>query len=513
MKTIKKDVLVIGSGLSGLYTALHIDSCYDIAVVSKETVEKSNSFLAQGGIASCMNAEDSYLEHLKDTFKAGANVNDFDAVSLLVKEAPSEIHKLIELGVEFDKDENGMILTTLEGGHSHRRILHANGDATGKIIMETVVLQAIHKKNIRIFEESMAIHIVMKADGQVAGVIILQNNQKIFIQTSILVIATGGIGALYQDTTNHSFSTGDGIALAAQAGCELVNMCFIQFHPTAYYSSSSQQRFLISEALRGEGGILRNHLREAFMVNYDGRGDLAPRDIVARSIEKEIRMSNQKHVWLDMTHKDKAFLMKRFPSIYQYLSKQNIYMEKDFIPVAPVAHYFVGGIMADLNGATNVQGIYACGEVSSTGVHGANRLASNSLLECIVFGKRVALHINETLKQEANSMKDQDISIEKSMEKSVDYKRCQNMDVAMKEVIQRIMSEHVGIVRTQKGLEEAYRDMQEVFESLTETSVGCQVYYELLNMCQVSMAIIEDAMRQESIGCHYKEKTYMEVLS
>ena len=511
MKTIKKDVVVIGSGLSGLYTALHIDASYDIAIVSKDRAEISNSFLAQGGIASCMNIDDSYTKHLQDTFRAGANVNDFDAVSLLVKEAPNEIHKLIELGVEFDKDEKGMILTTLEGGHSHRRVLHANGDATGKIIMEKVVFQTKHKENIGFIEHAMAIQIVMNKEGQVEGLIILQNEKKIMIETQIIVIATGGIGALYQDTTNQSFSTGDGMALAASAGCKLINTCFIQFHPTAYYTSKNQQRFLISEAVRGEGGVLRNAQYNAFMSQYDKRADLAPRDIVSRSIEKEMRMSNNKHVWLDITHRDKIFLMQRFPSIYRFLSEQGIYMEKDYVPVVPVAHYFVGGIRANLHGQTNVKGIYACGEVASTGVHGANRLASNSLLECIVFGKRTALHINQTLPKKIKKVKTP-IQKKRELTREAKYNPYeQDKYLLLKSEIQKIMSNYVGIVRTQEGLIEAYQQMEQVQRHINNIYVESQQYYEVLNMCQVSRRIIADAMLQKSIGCHYKEKICLEV--
>ncbi len=509
MERLKKDVVILGAGLSGLYTALHIDENKSVAVISKRTMEKSNSFLAQGGIAASICPTDSYQSHLQDTCVAGAHVNDIKATTLLVKNAPDAIRQLIQLGVAFDTDEQGKLLATLEGGHSHRRVLHARGDATGRSVMEAVTAQAMAKKNITIFEEAMATRILTQTDGSFCGIIVRYNHRDICIQAPILVIATGGIGALYEDTTNQPCLTGDGIALALNAGCQLEHMHYIQFHPTAFYSRKCQQRFLISEAVRGESGILRNGKGEAFMSKYDIRKDLAPRDIVARSIDQEMQSAKTKHVWLDITHKDKAFLMRRFPSIYTFLADQGIFMEKDYIPVAPVAHYFVGGIKTDIHGQTNIKGIYACGEVASTGVHGANRLASNSLLECIVFAHQIANHMNthiEATSVEKNIKYPSGQNKKKRYDGVINHKR-------IKENIQRLMSTYVGIIRTQSGLDKAYKKMYHLWCVLDNLNPVCQDDYEVRNMCQVGLAIIEDAIKQKSIGCHYKQDVDAEVFA
>jgi len=528
MKILQKDILIIGSGLSGIYTSLHVDENLSIAIVTKDRLVTSNSALAQGGIASCFNEEDSFKAHISDTLVAGSNMNKLDAVSLLVKEAPAEIYQLIEMGVEFDKDEEGMILTTLEGGHSHRRVLHANGDATGQVIMDTVISQVLCKKNIEILEKTMAIEIIKDDTEKVIGVMLMNEEEYIYVETEQVVIATGGVGALFKHTTNQDFSTGDGIALAHYIGCEIVDMCFIQFHPTAYYGESTDKRFLITEALRGEGAVLRNKHGQPFMHNYDHRGDLAPRDSVSKSIFEEMTREQSDHVWLDITHKDKETLEKRFPTIYKFLDERGIHMESDYIPVAPVAHYFVGGILADLNGETTVPGVYACGEVSSTGVHGANRLASNSLLECVVFGHRVANHINKKMikKQDKNFLQQQPELLHRSnktqipqaaLAKLAYYERKQEglchydkqiecLKNEYKRDIQRVMSTYVGIVRHDEGLALAFKLIDVLQKKLCEDEFVCTMKYEINNMCIVAKEIIQDAISKPSIGCHFKRE-------
>lgn len=517
MRTIQKDVLIIGSGLSGIYTSLHLDETLSVAIVTKDRLVSSNSALAQGGIASCFNKDDSFSDHISDTLVAGSNRNHLDAVSLLVKEAPAEIYQLIEMGVEFDKDEDGMILTTLEGGHSHRRVLHANGDATGQVIMDTVINQVLCKSNVEILEKTMAIEILKEQDGTIAGVILINEEEFIFVQTSKVVIATGGVGALFRHTTNQEFSTGDGIGLAHYIGCKLVDMCFIQFHPTAFYGEASEKRFLITEALRGEGGRLRNQRGEAFMQHYDERLDLAPRDVVARSIVSEMEKEGSEHVWLDITQHDRTFLEHRFPTIYKFLSEHDIKMEEQYIPVAPVAHYFVGGILADLNGETTVPGVYACGEVSSTGVHGANRLASNSLLECVVFGRRVANHINRQHHAKPSGkgfVSDSALSLEVSSKLTYyeekqslvchEDERAACLKQEYKKQIQKIMSTNVGIIRTDELLRKGLFEIEALQKRLSKDPFVCTMYYEIQNMCIVSKEIIHDALSKSSIGCHYK---------
>lgn len=521
MRTIQKDVLIIGSGLSGIYTSLHLEETLSIAIVTKDRLVCSNSALAQGGIASCFNKDDSFSNHITDTLVAGSNRNQLDAVSLLVKEAPSEIHQLIEMGVEFDKDENGMILTTLEGGHSHRRILHANGDATGQVIMDTVIDQVLCKRNVEILEKTMAIEILQDDQGTIAGVILINEEEFIFVQTSKVVIATGGVGALYKQTTNQEFSTGDGIGLAHYIGCKLVDMCFIQFHPTAFYGEATDKRFLITEALRGEGAKLLNQKGETFMHQYDDRMELAPRDIVARGIYMEMEKENSEHVWLDITQHDKLFLEKRFPTIYKFLSDHGINMEAQFIPVAPVAHYFVGGIMADLNGETTVPGVYACGEVSSTGVHGANRLASNSLLECVVFGRRVANHINRELAVNTKNGFTGFSTINDTLRSKISYyeqkqslvcnadERAECQKQSYKKEIQTIMSKYVGIIRSDDSLKKGLLEIDRIQKRLSNDPFVCTMYYEIQNMCIVAKAIIDDALKKASIGCHYKMESVL----
>jgi len=519
---IEKDVIILGAGLSGLYTSLHLDKRLKVAIVSKSAIDQSNSTLAQGGIASCINENDSFKSHAVDTATAGSGINNMDAVNILVENAPQEIQRLIELGVEFDKDINGKILTTLEGGHSSRRILHVNGDATGKAIMDQVVCQTIGRPNIDRIENAMATMLRGNVEDGFTVELIKTDvrsgsrGKKILLHGKTVVIATGGIGGLFANTTNQEVSTGDGLVLAKSIGCRLRDLCFIQFHPTAYYEEGESKRFLVSEAVRGEGGVLRNKELVPFMKDYDSRKDLAPRDIVARSIYLEMEKGKTDHVWLDITGKDPDFLSSRFPTIYNFLEERHLHMESDYIPVAPVAHYFVGGIETDTYGRTTVEGIYACGEVSSTGVHGANRLASNSLLECTVFGKRAALHINQSLICRTENKASDKARCQKSMDNrtvgtiSHDLqKECVNS----KQVIQKIMSMYVGIIRRDDGLDKALEKIEEVRRKLeTSSSVHEEdkwlhpSFVEAMNMCKAAELIIMDARSKESIGCHYKTK-------
>lgn len=519
MKTIKKDVLIIGAGLAGLYTALNITKDLEIGVLSKDELHINNSSLAQGGIAAKINEEDTFEQHVADTLNAGGNANRIDAVELLVKNAPEEIHQLIDYGVEFDTDENGMILTTLEGGHSRKRVLHVNGDATGKAIMDIVSTEALQRKNIQIMVKSMAIEILMNGQ-KVDGVYAISNGELVYIETSTVVIATGGIGAMYLNTTNQMFSTGDGIALANSIHCKISNPCFVQFHPTAFYSEQQDTRFLITEALRGEGAMLLDGNKKRFMDAFDERGELAPRDIVSRGIYKTMRKQELDHVWLDITMHEKAFLEKRFPTIFAYLEKRGIDMSKDYIPVAPVSHYFVGGIRTDLYGQTTVHNIYACGEVSSTGVHGANRLASNSLLECVVFGRRCATHINK--KYETSELSSFEAELQEAVkvwEKEIKHKKArweakfeelQEVTETIeyteeKKKIRKLMTNYAGIVRRNDEVTVALGELEDILIELEKKKCFSIAYFEVINMCNVAILIMKDARDQESIGCHYKE--------
>ncbi|MBN2222337.1 MAG: L-aspartate oxidase [Vallitaleaceae bacterium] len=520
MKTIKKDVIIVGTGLAGLYAALHIDSSLEIGILSKDSFEKCNSNLAQGGVATCMSKEDSFIDHIKDTMTAGSHHNSKEAVTLLVTQAPSEIRNLIQFGVEFDKDENGNLLLTLEGGHSKRRILHANGDGTGQVIMDTLRKQVVVKKNIEILERTMALKI-LKMEDQAVGMIVLSKGELLYMETQSIIIATGGIGALYEKTTNYSMSIGDGLVLAKEAGCDLVDPCFVQFHPTGFFDEEKDSTYLVSEAVRGEGGILLNGEKKPFMHLLDERADLAPRDIVARGIFEQMKKDNAEHVWLDIRYRGKEFLSKRFPNIYHHLQEKGIQMEEDLIPVVPVAHYYVGGIKTDIEARTNQRGIYACGEVSATGVHGANRLASNSLLECLVFGKRAAVDINAKSKNYDNKNL-LALSNNKMLQKIVgefelkhpshfiEQKQKENLHTMQKQ-IRRIMTNYAGIVRENTKLQDGLKKIQDLQLELEDDRLADRDYFDTLIMSKVAEIVIQDAISQESIGCHYKIKNQCEV--
>lgn len=510
MKIRETDVLVIGSGLAGLYTSLHLDPRLKVTIISKDIVSTSNSSLAQGGIAGCMRTEDSTDAHAEDTFKAGSFTNDQDAVHMLVENAPSEILKLIELGVEFDKDEDGIILTTLEGGHSQKRILHAKGDATGKVIMDTVIDQIKRCSNVELHELSMVIKL-LKVNNAVYGALLIDKGETILLKSKKTVIASGGIGALYTSTTNQSVATGDGIALAYEVGAVLSNLCLIQFHPTALYLPHSDTRFLISEAVRGEGAYLLDSQHQRFMPSLHPLAELAPRDVVAQCIHQRMLADNTDHLYLDCRHLGDAFLQQRFPTIYGALLEAGITMGKDLIPITPVSHYFIGGIQADLNGQTTITNLYACGEVSHTGVHGANRLASNSLLECVVFGKRVAIDINRCISPSSESEFQWPLNQEQLHELEV-YENKENHDNdqqmslhLIQKNIRSLMTRYVGIVRDDEQLSYALKLIDTYKTTIRSFRCLCPLYYETKNMLTVSRLIIEDALKMDSVGCHYKQ--------
>lgn len=447
------DVLIIGGGLASLYTALNIKSDLKITIITKGDLYRCNSSLAQGGIAACIDKEDSYKSHIKDTFIAGNKFNNLQALNMMVKTSKERIDKLIEFGVFFDKYKNGKLKTTMEGGHSNRRILHAGGDITGKVIMDTLISNVKKRSNITVLDNTMAIDLIKNKNICIGAKVL---NKKVFnITSKHTVIATGGIGGLFKNTTNTSISTGDGIALAYRAGCNLKNMEFIQFHPTAFYSKEKGKKFLISEAVRGEGAYLKNKFNERFMLKYHKRGELAPRDIVARGIYKELIDNDEECVYLDATHLENSFIKKRFPNIYKKCLENGFDMCNDYIPVIAVEHYFIGGIETDFNGLTNIKNLYACGECANTGVHGANRLASNSLLECITFGYNIAENINN------NPYKDKYILDETYNLDNWDFTH-------YKKKIQCIMDKDVGIVRNKKDLLKAEVKIEDILNDFNK---------------------------------------------
>ena len=382
------DVIIAGTGAGGLYSAINLPQNLKILLITKRELILCNSALAQGGIAAVYKPEDDSTRlHTNDTLIAGGFKNNPDSLKILVTEAEKEIEKIISLGVDFDKDENGKLHRTLEGGHSRRRIFH-HKDSTGFEI--TTKLQEAVKKmpNVDILENALLCKVKKTSTGFSADISVSEEHQT--FNSRYFIMATGGIGRVYDFTTNSAIATGDGIALAHEMGAHIKNLSLIQFHPTAFNNKHTRECFLISEAVRGEGAYLRNKDKERFMQNYDERLELAPRDVVSHAIVTEGRRLDSDEFYLDITHKDPEFLKNRFPMIYKYLLSQGIDMTKDMIPIYPCQHYLMGGINVNIKSMTSVDGLYAVGECSHTGVHGNNRLASNSLLEALVFGRQAA---------------------------------------------------------------------------------------------------------------------------
>lgn len=387
------DIIIVGSGISGLYTALNLDSRLKVLLLSKRSLTLSNSALAQGGVAAVFDREHDSLEaHYQDTVVAGGGENNPETLGILISEGANDVRKLIEYGVDFDKGEDGKPHLTLEGGHSHHRILHYQ-DSTGREIVEKLIYAVLQLPNITVLENAMMAD-VKKTDLGFAADVLYEDEHYTF-KSQFLVFATGGIGRVYEYTTNSAIATGDGIELASRLGADIQNMRLVQFHPTAFASQKSRECFLISEAVRGEGAYLLNCFGERFMQRYDARQELAPRDVVSRSIIEESRRTGSRQFYLDITHKDSDFLKSRFPMIYKNLLVQGFDLTKDRIPIFPCQHYLMGGIGVNINARTSVKGLYAVGECSHTGVHGLNRLASNSLLEALVFSRRAAYDINK----------------------------------------------------------------------------------------------------------------------
>lgn len=491
------DVAIIGSGIAGLYAAYNLDSDTSCIIFTKDKTETSSSSLAQGGIAAVMESDDKFEYHLEDTIKAGAGLCDYDAVQTVVKEGPEDINLLIDLGIKFDMDSTGNLKTTMEGGHGRRRVLHAGGDATGKEIIRILKLLVSGQKNISLREGQFAVDIVTQ-NNKVCG-LVAYDGQWHYYKTNHVVVAAGGIGQIYRYTTNPPVATGDGIAIAKRAGANIIDMEFVQFHPTAFYSpeSRNKQCFLISEAVRGEGGLLYNDKDERFMVDRHERCELAPRDIVAREIYREIENQASPYVKLDITHKGNEFLKNRFPTIYNNCLKYGIDISKSFIPVGPAQHYIMGGIKTDLEAKTNVIGLYACGEAACTRVHGANRLASNSTLECLVFGRKAA----ESIKASPECVKTElfDLKQTGTIKKVIDI---DDMEIRLK----GIMIKYGGILRSDKYLKLGLNKLHEITQLLENAQLDSLESMELYNMCTVSEEIFRGAIaREKSVGAHYRE--------
>lgn len=494
--TIQFDVVVIGAGVAGLYSAINLSPNLKCAIINKGGLDESNSIYAQGGIASVTLNSDSYESHYNDTLVAGAGLCDNDAVSILINEGPSDVARLIDLNVPFDKDENNCLCTSKEGAHSHNRILHCGGDATGYHVVKSLIKYTKSRENITILNNCILVDLLTK-DNKVSGLLIQDKKGEITaIKCSNIIMASGGIGRLYRNSTNSNIATGDGIAASLRAGANLKNMEFVQFHPTALIHPDSNMRFfLISEALRGEGAVLRNRKGQRFMIGEHPLADLAPRDIVSRSIVKEMKKYDLPNVYLDITAKPRSYISKRFPKIYTTCMERGIDIAVNWIPVLPVQHYFMGGIETDINARTSIKGLYASGECACSGVHGANRLASNSLLECLVFGRRAA-----------NSINDNFINNQFELPQIGELPECKYDYQTMKSEIRNLMTKNGGIIRTTKSLTNAFEVIAEYYDVLSKSSIMDYRGIEALNMATVAIEILQSALnRKDSVGAHYRE--------
>ena len=488
---LETDFIVIGSGVAGLRASIELaKSGAKVTVLTKDKASESNTEYAQGGVAVVLSDDDNAELHEEDTLIAGAGRCDVEAVETLVAGGTKYIKQLIEWGIEFDR-EGGKLAFTKEAAHSRRRILHAHGDSTGKEIVRALIARARQEKTIVLMPFANTESLLI-ADGRCVGVRfldpILRAPREIFARAVIL--CTGGAGQLYLHTTNPSVATGDGMAMAYFAGAEMADMEFIQFHPTAL-SVENAPRFLLSEAMRGEGGILRNAQGERFMARYDERLELAPRDIVSRSIVAEIRRTGTRHAFLDMTEMSEDFLKERFPKIYETCKFYDLNIAKDLLPVSPASHYCMGGIRTDLHGRSTLQGLYAAGEVSCTGVHGANRLASNSLLEGLVFGARAG----EVMIEDNSRFKIQNSKLENMQSENLNLES--GISTAVKKRVKRVMWERVGILRDKNSLQRALKEFEQISES--NLSVSSRNFVTLAKLVAASAL-----WREESRGGHFR---------
>ncbi len=503
------DVLIIGSGSAGLTLALHLAPKTRIAILSKRTLEEGASLYAQGGISVVLDKNDSTQSHIEDTLRVGAGLCNETAVRFTVEQAHEAIHWLIAQGTAFTRDSNGGpgYHLTREGGHSHRRIIHA-ADATGRVVETKLVQLAKAQSNIEIFENYVAIELITnhklgRDSNQCLGAYALNRAQGRVdtFSARCVILATGGTGKVYLYTSNPDVCTGDGIAMGWRAGCRVANMEFIQFHPTCLYHPHAKS-FLITEALRGEGGRLLLPNGAPFMHRFDRRGELAPRDIVARAIDHEMKRLGIDCVYLDISHKPAAFIRQHFPNVYAHCLEFGINITQEPIPVVPAAHYTCGGIVTDLHGQTDLENLYAIGETAHTGLHGANRMASNSLLECLVFARAAAQNINARLAEisQPESLPPWDESQVVDSEEEIVV--AHNWDE-----LRRFMWDYVGIVRTVKRLQRAQHRIDLLLQEIAEYYGNFRItndLIELRNLVVVADLIIRSASeRQESRGLHY----------
>ncbi|MEJ6952496.1 L-aspartate oxidase [Natronospora cellulosivora (SeqCode)] len=501
---INTDFLIVGSGIAGLYTALKLSNLGSVLVLTKEQIEDSNTQFAQGGIAAVLDKGDSWQLHMKDTLQAGAGICNPEAVQVLVTEGPARVKELIKLGTKFDHIEGELSLTK-EGAHSRRRILHARGDATGVEIRESLTRMLHANENIELRENAFMVDLLTAKDNpsRVAGAWAIANNKHTVYKARAIILASGGCSRVYLNTSNPEVTTGDGIAAAYRAGADIMDMEFIQFHPTTFYNPEASS-FLISESVRGEGAVLRNKEGKRFMPDYHPQADLAPRDVVARAIVNEARKDGKAHVCLDARDLGDDYIESRFPTIFKTLYKSGFDMRKELIPVVPAAHYSMGGILTDTYGRTSLEGLYACGEVACTAVHGANRLASNSLLEGLVFGHRIYASLKGEIEKGSFFTERNVIAESIIKDKLSQFESSSNTDYRyLRNEFRALMSKKAGIERNADCLKELLNWLENKEKEIK--------YYQGLKALELQNILINGTLiakaalfRKESRGGHYR---------
>ena len=507
---LNTEVLIIGSGISGLLAAIELSKKYCVTIISKSSLSECSTAWAQGGIAAVVDKNDHIQNHVNDTKNNGHNICDMDAVQQIIEQGKKSIDLLVRHGVEFNK-KGDKLDQTLEGGHSHRRIVYHN-DNTGEEIHQSLLKVALHTKNIIIKEKMMAIDLIGKKDNFCEGLYAFDKTKRIVIaiKANIVILASGGASKIYQYTTNPNTSTGDGIAMAWRFGCKIANMEFIQFHPTCLYHAD-EKSFLISESLRGEGAKLKDPIGNCFMSKYDDRLELAPRDVVARAIDSEMKNNNFDYVNLDISFKNREFILSRFPNIYQRCLELGIDITKEPIPVVPAAHYTCGGVETNVSGQTDCLNLYAIGEVAHTGFHGANRLASNSLLECSVMAMECCKRIYES-----NFIFDSSREVPLWDDSYVSKPSEENIIISHNWAeLRKIMWNYVGILRSDKMLAYAKDRLNVIHSEINEFYHNHHINMDLLelrNIIDVATIITTSAMmRKESRGLHYnKDYPYLD---
>ncbi len=492
------DVLIVGSGIAGLSAAIQAARCSSVLILTKDKIDENNTTYAQGGIAAVLSPKDTITKHVKDTLDAGQGLCDKTAVNRVVSEGPKRVKELIDFGAGFDKEDDHLVFTQ-EGGHQFPRIIHARGDSTGREVEYTLIRTMKENKNIKVFEHTFAIDLITR-DNVCHGVVAWHAKKGIMlVWAKQTVLATGGCGQVYRETTNPDVATGDGLAMAYRAGAALQDMEFVQFHPTTLYIAGAV-RFLISETVRGEGGILRNKKGERFMPKYHSRTELAPRDVVSQSILKEMQKTDHTNVYIDVRHIPKERLYARFPKIKEICASFGIDIAKDLIPVRPSAHYMIGGVKVNRFSGTTIKQLYACGEVACTGMHGANRLGSNSLLEGLVTGYISGTDACKSIQKMERNL------LPYAVHESMGLSKITWLDLEdIRNSLKSLMWRDAGIERDERHLLEA-EEMIEMWSSyVMDKELSSPDGWELQNMLLVSWLIVSSALkRKESRGVHHR---------